>query len=85
MENLRQVEITIRNDRRDFEGKVISGEKVLGGFHGWEDYKTEDFSCKYAIVELEDGKIEKFEPHQIKFTGKPNGASMFEDGLNIEN
>lgn len=72
MEELRQVEIIIKYplSQRHFDEEPKKDKIILGYFHGWEDYKTEDFSCKFAIIELEDGKIEKFEPTQIKFTGE---------------
>lgn len=86
MKNLRQVEITIRYTpaERTIGEKNRENKVFLGCFHGWEDYRTEDFSCKYAIVELEDGQVSKFDPEQIRFTGKPCGAALFEDGLEIE-
>ena len=73
MEELRQVEVTIQYppSYRNFDGGTTRKDDVfLGCFHGWEYYKTEDFSCKYAIVELESGQVSKFEPTQIRFTGK---------------
>jgi hypothetical protein len=83
MEQLRQVEIITGQPRKNFEGEVVKPKTLLGCFHGWEDYKSDDLSCKYAIVELESGDVERYEPTQIKFTGKPCGAAMFEEGLMI--
>ena len=78
---LRQVEIKriVPTYRRKPEGS--ENEVLLGTFHCWEHYKSEDSSYVRAVVELENGQVEKFEVEEIKFTNKPIGANLFEDGI----
>lgn len=81
---LRQVEVTKQvpsyERKKDNNGKLLPLETVMGSFHCWEHYKSEDDAYVRAIVELEDGSIGRFSPQEIKFTGKPAGANMFEEG-----
>lgn len=88
MENLRQVEVTIKHIEFNWntqKNHAKDDEILQGVFHGWEDFVNGlDYSKKFAIVELENGEIRKFTPEQIRFTGKPGGANIFEEGLEIE-
>lgn len=84
---LRQVEVRIEKAKNYImDGKrTIEGPKyALGVFHCWEHYKDEKFSGVWAIVELEDGTVRQFEIDDIKFTGKPTGANLFEEGIKTE-
>ncbi|WP_417354724.1 hypothetical protein [Flavobacterium sp.] len=83
---LREVEIRIPSKNVFTEGDMreVPSKTIIGGFHCWEHYKNEDYAGTKAIVETEDGKVHKFDTHEIKFTGRPFGAAMFEDGLEAE-
>jgi|SaaInl8_200m_RNA_FD_contig_21_856216_length_333_multi_4_in_0_out_0_1 hypothetical protein len=39
-----------------------------GYFHRWEQFKDEERSCVYAIIEFEDGGVDRVEPHNIAFS-----------------
>jgi hypothetical protein len=84
---LRQVQVRIDKAKTyimNGERKIVDAIYALGAFHCWEHYKDENSSCVWGIVELEDGKLRQFEIDDIKFTHKPLGANLFEDGLNSE-
>lgn len=83
MEQLRQVEIKqpSRNIFAKGETREMPPRTVYGAFHCWEHHKDgEENSRVYAIVELEDGNVGRYEIDTIKFTGKPAGANMYEYG-----
>jgi len=52
-----------------FNQKGIS--EGFGSFHRWgeeyEEFENDVGNCTIAIVELDDGSIKTFLPHQIKF------------------
>lgn len=84
--NLRQVEIQIpAKNLLTSKGTVeVPPRTILGNFHCWEHYKDDEHSRVYAIVELEDGRVSRYETHEIKFTGLPPGSGIFEEGLSLE-
>ncbi len=53
----------------------------IGIFHSYEDYKDGNVSCKKALVELKDGTVQRFDIDEIKFTNRPIGGNLFEDGI----
>ena len=85
MSELREVHVIMREAYNTIGngGQVTRVEADIrpAAFHGWEDYKDEESSRKYAIVEFIDGTVKKVDPDKIKFTGRPAGGNMFEDGL----
>jgi len=85
---LRQVEVLIAPARNIFDGKETipkPAQFAMGVFHCWEHHKDgEDFSKVYGLVELEGGKVGRYEVENIRFTGKPVGANLFEEGLPID-
>lgn len=71
MEEKRPVRVLLKKAVNVFNNRGMEPKPDVYGngvFHGWEDYKSDDYSCKYAIIELEDGKVKKFEPSDIQFT-----------------
>lgn len=83
----RQVKVRTAQARNYIMNNEIVDEPAkyeMGIFHIWEQYREGDYSKTYAIIELENGTVNRFELEDITFTGKPVGANFFEDGLEFE-
>lgn len=83
----RQVEVRTaraQNYLLNNETVKVEAKWEIGTFHCWEQNRDGEYSKAYAIVEMENGTVGRFDVEDIKFTGKPNGANLFEDGLDIE-
>jgi len=71
---LRLVEVLVeKTSSYVMDGKPIVNpiKYAKGYFHCWEQYRNgEDYSRVYAIVELEDGNINRYEISELRFVDK---------------
>jgi|GEM_PF-3428312 len=81
----RQVRVmTQKGDNYIMDNKTVEREPKyeFGVFHGWDQVKDVDFSKTYALIELENGKVGRYDIDEFTFTNRPAGSNMFEEGFN---